>query len=226
MEEDRIKVLKINPNDADAWNNKGWVLYKLGKYKEAIKCYDKALKINPNDVDAWNNKGIILGELGKYEKAIKCFDKALEINPKYVGAWNNKGWALYKLGKLVEKKKPKEAKQKYEEAIKAMGNVAFLFYTEGRIENAYKHFEEVYYMEIDLPIRYECGVAYAALLCLGNKLYDTVVGECWKHKDEISSSARVVLEYLVERKEGEIKEVKNEKGMVFKDLMEKLKVQR
>ena len=112
------------------------------------------------------------------------------------------------------------------EAIKAKGKVSFLFYMKGWIENAYRHFAEVYYMEIDLPIRYECGVAYAALLCLENELYDAVVGECWKHRNEISSSARVVLEYLVERKEGEIKEVKNEKGMVFKDLMEKLKVQR
>ena len=35
-------------------------LYNLGKYEEAIKCYDKAIEIDPNYADAWNNKGLAL----------------------------------------------------------------------------------------------------------------------------------------------------------------------
>ena len=41
------KALKINPNYASAYNNKGWSLSNLGKDEEAIIEYDKALKINP-----------------------------------------------------------------------------------------------------------------------------------------------------------------------------------
>ena len=36
-----IKSLEINPNYALAQTNRGNALSSLGKYEEAIKCYDK-----------------------------------------------------------------------------------------------------------------------------------------------------------------------------------------
>ncbi|MEQ8192140.1 MAG: tetratricopeptide repeat protein, partial [Candidatus Eremiobacterota bacterium] len=80
-------------------NTRGQVFIKLGKYKEAIKYFDKAIEINPKDVEAWNNKGYTFIKLGKYEEAIKCFDKAIEINPKDAEAWNNKGHAFKEMCK-------------------------------------------------------------------------------------------------------------------------------
>jgi tetratricopeptide (TPR) repeat protein len=59
------KALEIDPNNADAWNNKGWAMSLLRRYEEAIECLDKALEIDPNNADAWNNKGWILNELSK-----------------------------------------------------------------------------------------------------------------------------------------------------------------
>jgi tetratricopeptide (TPR) repeat protein len=35
--------------NATAWNNKGNALKGLGKYKEAIQCYDRAIQIDPNN---------------------------------------------------------------------------------------------------------------------------------------------------------------------------------
>ncbi|MFQ6072924.1 MAG: tetratricopeptide repeat protein, partial [Methanosarcinales archaeon] len=32
---------------ASDWNNKGNALYIIGKYEDAIDCYDKALEIDP-----------------------------------------------------------------------------------------------------------------------------------------------------------------------------------
>jgi tetratricopeptide (TPR) repeat protein len=48
-----------DPNDFDSWNEKGNVYYKLKKYDEAIKCYDKAIEIDPNFTHAWNNNNSI-----------------------------------------------------------------------------------------------------------------------------------------------------------------------
>lgn len=39
------KAIEINPENADAWYNKGFALYELGEYEEATKAYDKARKI-------------------------------------------------------------------------------------------------------------------------------------------------------------------------------------
>ncbi|MCW3135973.1 MAG: tetratricopeptide repeat protein, partial [Canidatus Methanoxibalbensis ujae] len=96
------KCLKLDPKNADAWNNIGIALYDLGRCEEAIRCYDRALEIDPKDAVAWYNKGIALDDLGRYEEAIRCYDKALEINPKYANAWNNKGVTLGKLGRYEE----------------------------------------------------------------------------------------------------------------------------
>ncbi|MCZ7400949.1 MAG: Ig-like domain-containing protein [Candidatus Methanoperedens sp.] len=39
------KPMEVMPEDADAWNNRGFDLYEEGKYNEAIKAYDKAIDI-------------------------------------------------------------------------------------------------------------------------------------------------------------------------------------
>ncbi len=45
------KAIEIEPNNAEAWNNKGIVLGRLSKYEEAIACYDKAIEIEPDYAD-------------------------------------------------------------------------------------------------------------------------------------------------------------------------------
>ena len=54
------KAIEINPQNSNAWNNKGVALGNLNKYDEAMKAFDKAIEINPQDSDAWNNKGVAL----------------------------------------------------------------------------------------------------------------------------------------------------------------------
>ena len=51
-------ALEIDPEDADAWHSKGYILEKSEKYEEAIKCYDKALEIDPNHDEAKKDKEI------------------------------------------------------------------------------------------------------------------------------------------------------------------------
>ena len=97
---------ELDPKNANAWYNKGNALRELGRYEEALRCFDKALEIDPKHVLAWNNKGIALHNLGRYEEALRCFDKALEIDPKHERAKNNK--------KLAEEKLKEESKPEME----------------------------------------------------------------------------------------------------------------
>ena len=84
------------------WNNKGVALSRLGRYQEAIECYDNALEIDPRHVNAWDNKGLNLNSVGRYQEAIVCYDKALEIDPRFVRAWVGKGVSLHHLGRYEE----------------------------------------------------------------------------------------------------------------------------
>ena len=38
-----------NQNDPDLWNMKGITLRSLGRYDEAIECFNKSLEIDPRD---------------------------------------------------------------------------------------------------------------------------------------------------------------------------------
>ena len=43
------QALLKNPNDPDLLNSKGVVLRSLGRYDEAIECFNKSLEIDPRD---------------------------------------------------------------------------------------------------------------------------------------------------------------------------------
>jgi tetratricopeptide (TPR) repeat protein len=90
-------IKKLDPNPIDALNGKGWTLDKLGRYQEAIECYDKALEINPNHKNVLDSKGYTLINLDRYEEAIDYFNKALSIDPEFVDALENKKIAEEKL---------------------------------------------------------------------------------------------------------------------------------
>ena len=79
------KALEINPKYANAWINKGAVLYNLGKYEKAIECYDKALELDPNDAYALNNKRIALNKLGIGTKQKEYDNKVDELGAKKSG---------------------------------------------------------------------------------------------------------------------------------------------
>jgi len=96
------KAIKLNPNSAAAWNNKGNALKLQNRHDEAIMAFDKSVELNPKFVDAWHNKGMALYDQHKYDKAIVDYDRALEIKPKLAKAWHNKGLALCNQGKYHE----------------------------------------------------------------------------------------------------------------------------
>ena len=48
----RSKLIKLNPNDATAYNNRGGAYYRKGDKEQATANYRKALEIDPSDQEA------------------------------------------------------------------------------------------------------------------------------------------------------------------------------
>ena len=46
------KAILLNRNDPDLWNLKGIALRSIGRYNEAIECFNKSLEIDPRDKNA------------------------------------------------------------------------------------------------------------------------------------------------------------------------------
>ena len=100
------QALKIHPEMADVWNNRGVALTRLKMFDEAITSYDRALHIRADYADAWNNRGVSLIELQHYQEAINSFEQGIKVKPDYADAWNNRGVCFAKI-------------QQYQEAVKS-----------------------------------------------------------------------------------------------------------
>jgi tetratricopeptide (TPR) repeat protein len=46
------QALFLNQDDPDLWNSKGIVLRSMGRYEEAMECFNKSLEIDPRDKQA------------------------------------------------------------------------------------------------------------------------------------------------------------------------------
>ncbi len=46
------QALLLNQDDPDLWNHKGIVLRSMGRYEEAMECFNKSLEIDPRDKNA------------------------------------------------------------------------------------------------------------------------------------------------------------------------------
>ncbi len=46
------QALLLNQDDPNLWNNKGIALRSLGRYEEAMECFNKSLEIDPRDRNA------------------------------------------------------------------------------------------------------------------------------------------------------------------------------
>jgi len=79
---DRIK--EIDPKNALAWYNSGWVrLEHLGELEEAEKDLSKAIELEPNYADAWYNRGVVMERLAKLDSAAANYQVALSIQPAH-----------------------------------------------------------------------------------------------------------------------------------------------
>lgn len=76
-------ALELDPNDPSALNNKGMVLHKIGKIKDAIDCYDRILKQYnmSKSLPALYNKSLALKEIGMNEAALTFMNRALKQQP-------------------------------------------------------------------------------------------------------------------------------------------------
>ena len=91
------QVLALNPDDANAWFNKGHALLKLERYKEALSAYDHASPLDANGGGVSYIRGVTLTKLKRYEEAISACDQALAINPSLSAAQGTKSFALQEL---------------------------------------------------------------------------------------------------------------------------------
>jgi len=119
------QAIRLDPNDAITYYNKGIALRNLQRYLEALAASEQALRLDPNVADYYNSKGIALRNLQRYAEALTAFEQALRLDPNYADYYNGKGLALSGLQRYVE------ALAVYDQAIRLDPNYAVAYYNKG-----------------------------------------------------------------------------------------------
>jgi protein O-GlcNAc transferase len=95
------RVLKINPDHADAHVNAGIILHASGRIQEATAHYQRAIEINPNSAEAHCNLGNVHLDLKQLPAAVAGYRRGLAIKPDYAEAYCNMAFALQELGQAA-----------------------------------------------------------------------------------------------------------------------------
>ena len=92
--------LKLKPDYAEAYNNRGYSYYYGSKANldEAIADYSKAIELRPDYAYAYNNRGAAYLANGFPDKAISDLNRALQLKPGFPQAHSNRGNAYLRTG--------------------------------------------------------------------------------------------------------------------------------
>ena len=121
------ELIKLYPKEMNLYIIQGASNAALGKFRQAINCYEKIIKIEPNSTIAYFNIAVIYDTLDLPKKSIVNYKKALEKKPDYADAYNNIGSAYIKLG-YIEK-----AADAYKNVIRLTPNHAYAYNNLGNV---------------------------------------------------------------------------------------------
>jgi len=176
---------------AEAWNWKGWGLYIIGKFDEAIKYYDKAVEIDSNNIYGWIGKCWSNFALGKIAEIIEFSNEF--IDKRSESAWIAKIWSNLVLGKagksLEDYEKYLKLRRNGQLQITADGGIsssvewgfkAYLFNLLEKFDVAIKCVDKA----IELDPFYDFALAFKAKILNSMGGYDNAIQYCDKVIDK------------------------------------------
>ena len=89
------KAVKQSPENGSFLDTMGWILYKKGRFEEALEYLEKAFNKRDDSAEVADHLGDVYKRLGMDEKAKMSWEKALELEP-------NNEFIKNKLNQLME----------------------------------------------------------------------------------------------------------------------------
>ena len=152
---DYAEAIRLKPDYAEAYNNRGAVKDKLGRYDDALADYAEAIRLKPDHASPYFNLGTVKAKLGRYDDALADYAEAIRLKPDHDGAFYNRGIAKAKLGRY------EDALADYAEAIRlkpdhdgAYNNRGAVKDALGRYDDALADYDEAIRLKPDLAEAY------------------------------------------------------------------------
>ncbi len=144
------EVIKLKPDDPEAYINRGAVYLKKDDFEKAIQDCTKAIELKPDYFEPYYNRGCAYCKKGDFEQAIQDCTKAIELKPNGPGAYINRGIAYRKKGDF------EQAIQDYTKAIElkpddpgAYNSRGVAYYEKGDFEQAIQDYTKAIELKPD-----------------------------------------------------------------------------
>ncbi|MEO8398035.1 MAG: tetratricopeptide repeat protein, partial [Chloroflexota bacterium] len=85
------EALRINPQFAMAYNNRGWIQFMRGSLAAAIADYNESIRLNPMTPLPYINRGMAYYNKRQWDAASSDFTSAITIYPQSFGAYFGRG---------------------------------------------------------------------------------------------------------------------------------------
>ena len=148
------QAIRLNPDFAEAYSNRGAAKDALEQYKDAITDYDEAIRLKPDYAKAYSNRGAAKDALEQYKDAITDYDEAIRLKPDLAEVYSNRGNAKTGL------KQYRNAVADHDQAIRLKPDYAQAYYNRGNAKTGLKQYRNAV-ADYDEAIRLKPDLAEA-----------------------------------------------------------------
>lgn len=92
------EAIKLTPNLATAYNNRGIVYSGLGQQQRAIEDYNESIRLRPDYANAYCNRGGSYSILGDHKRAIEDYNESIRLRPDDIHSYYNRAIAHLVMG--------------------------------------------------------------------------------------------------------------------------------
>jgi uncharacterized RDD family membrane protein YckC/lipoprotein NlpI len=164
-------AIKLRPDIAATYINRGIAYGELGDYQHAIESYNEAIRLQPHDVDTYFRRGYYYSKLSLYQRAIDDYNVVVRLKPDYADVYLNRGCNYLTLDQyqraIEDFNKAIRLEPDFVKAYYFRGVAYFYLDNLGKSQHAIKDFNEAIRLKPDfVEAFYFRGVVY---LFKGNK---------------------------------------------------------
>ena len=91
------KSIRLKPDFAEAFCNRGIAKHELDRHDDAIADYDTAIRLKPDLAEAFHNRGVAKSDLDRHNDAIADYDAAIRLKPNLAGTFYYRACAYLEL---------------------------------------------------------------------------------------------------------------------------------
>ena len=100
------RVLVLDPDNAEALVWRGYALFRLERFDEALEVMARAVDVGGDDPFPSYTYAAALQALQRPDEALVRFQRAVQLEPKFGIAWLGLGWTLYTLEQYRDARYP------------------------------------------------------------------------------------------------------------------------